>query len=472
MTKKRILLVNLFPPELERSRAEEDVTEMYNLITSLGDAEVVDMVHQRGYPAKDAYIGLGKADEVAAKIKELSIDIVALNGFAKSRQMYSLWEILSEAKREIKVWDRVDLILEIFAKHAHTAEAKLQIELARMRHMGPRIYGMGHVLSQQGGGIGTRGIGETNVELMKRHWKDAMRVKKEELQKLSKQRERQIEKRKESGLSTLSIVGYTNAGKTTLFQRLTRKGIQGQNILFATLDSTVGKVYLPNLRQETFLSDTIGFIKNLPPSLIDAFKSTLLESVHADILLHVLDGSSPSVFDQFHAVEHILSDLDLNDKDEIIVVNKYDLADKEHIEEIKTRLKIAHPLFVSAQTGEGISELLSTVESRLTERRNPDQQQPKKVTIISDDSYRYNPRNKGPRANWGGQEKKVSLRPPTRDELQVGQQVEIIEKANQKTGEISQGVIKRILSHGFSHPHGLKVELDNGKIGRVKRDLS
>lgn len=478
---KRVLLVNLFAPSLTQEEARDDATEMYNLIASLGDVIVVDMIHQRGYPAKDAYIGVGKADEVSQKILEQNIDIVVLNGYAKSRQLYTLWNILSEVKRTIEVWDRVDLVLSIFAKHAHTAEAKLQIELARMRHMGPRIYGMGHVLSQQAGGIGTRGIGETNVELMKRHWKDAMRLKKAELNRLTQQRQRQIQKRKESGMPTISIVGYTNAGKTTLFQRLTKKGIQGQNILFATLDSTVGKVYLPSHKAEAFVTDTIGFIKNLPPSLIDAFKSTLLESVHADILVHVIDGSSPTVFDQFHTVETILSELDLKDKDEIIVVNKSDIATKERTEEINTRLHIAHPVFISANTGEGIERLIQTVELRLEEQTHPAPAN-KTVKIIShdlDENYERPPeefsrgRRRAPRAVWSSDEKKEIVKPalriPTRDELKIGQSVRIVEKSNQKTGEESQGTIKRLLSHGFTHPHGIKVELTNGKIGRVKK---
>ncbi len=477
--KKKILLVNLFPPEIERKQAEDDATEMYNLITSLSDAEVIDMVHQRGYPAKGAYIGTGKAMEVSRKIKAMDIDIVILNGVAKSRQLYALWQILSKEKLEIRVWDRVDLILEIFAKHAHTAEAKLQIELASMRHMGPRIYGMGHVLSQQAGGIGTRGIGETNVELMKRHWKDAMRQKKEELLKLTQQRERQIAKRKESGLPTISIVGYTNAGKTTLFHRLTKKGYDGQNILFATLDSTVSKVYLPNLHKEVFVSDTIGFIKNLPPSLIDAFKSTLLESIHADILVHVLDGSSTSVFEQFHAVEVILSELNLNDKDEIVVINKADIAPGELIEQLQERLHTAHPVLLSAQKGKGVDLLLTTIEQRLEEQNNPSEKPSRKVKIISSEmDSLYNPRNRRPPKREKsfddsptGPKKNVEKlqREPNHDELKPGQTVIIIEKSNQKTGDITEGVIKRILSHGFSHPHGLKVELTDGKIGRVQK---
>lgn len=357
-----VLLVNLFAPSMSLHQAQEDATEMYYLVDSLGDAKVVEMIHQRGYPAKAAYIGRGKAIEVGEKVKELHIDIVILNGITKPRQLYELWQTLSLIKRDIIIWDRVDLILHIFAKHANTAEAKLQIELASMRHMGPRIYGMGNVLSQQAGGIGTRGIGETNVELMKRHWKDAIRHTKNKLKKLESQRTMQINTRRKTGIPTVSIIGYTNAGKTTLFNQLTRKGKFADNLLFATLDSTISTLYLPNTHKEIFVSDTIGFIKNLPPSLIEAFTSTLLESIHADLLIHVLDGSASSVYNQYRVVEQVLSDLKLEEKMEIIVVNKVELMEESAKIEIQDRLHNAQPLFLSAQTGEGIPELISTIE--------------------------------------------------------------------------------------------------------------
>jgi len=492
---KKAILVNLFPPNLEKSQAIEDATEMYNLIDSLGSIQVVDMIHQRGYPAKSAYIGTGKAQEVGEKIVALDADIVVLNGYAKSRQLFELWTILQPIKHTIEVWDRIDLILTIFSTHAKTAEAKLQIELARMRHMGPRIYGMGHVLSQQGGGIGTRGIGETNVELMKRHWKDAMRLKKKELTKLSNQRISQIMKRKETGKSTLSIIGYTNAGKTTLFNRLTKKEKFADNLLFATLDSAIGSVYLPGRREEVFLSDTIGFVRSLPPSLIEAFKSTLLESIHADILLHVVDGANPAVFDQFHVVEQIISELGLLDKDEIVIVNKIDTATRQQLELIKKRLVLAHPVFVSAASGTGIDALLQTIELHLAELSTPSTPG-KTVRIHSRDidqevthepfmvGRRRNERLK--RADWRQDEAKdvisrgddwstrdrvvtkVVLKNPNRDELHIGQEVVVVEKSNQKTGATTQGVVQKILSHSFSHPHGIKVELTTGVVGRVK----
>lgn len=478
--KQRMLLVNLFAPSISAEEARLDAEEMYHLLSSLGEGEVIDMVHQRGYPAKEAYIGTGKAQQVADLVKELNIDVVVLNGMAKSRQIYTLQRYLAEQQPRIQVWDRIDLILRIFSTHAHTAEAKLQIELAQMRHMGFRMYGMGQVLSQQGGGIGTRGIGETNVELMKRHWKDAIRLKRQELKKLSQQRERQIAHRKELGMPTVSIVGYTNAGKTTLFRRLAKKGVQGQDALFATLDSTVGKVFIADLQKEILMSDTIGFIKNLPPSLIEAFTSTLLESIHSDVLVHCLDASSATVFEQYHVVERILDELELSDKEEIIVVNKIDIATANQISAIKERFNVAQPVFVSSKTGEGFPQLLSEIARRLAGTKNPQTVSTNTIRIIADepDDIRKLPRPSSrptvPQTKRTARSRKEnnvsdSTPHPNRDELEQGQQVQIVEKVNQHSGEVSVGILKRILGHGFTHPHGIKVELMDGRIGRVKK---
>lgn len=439
LRQQRVLLVNLYPPPATTTEVQQDATEMYNLVTSLGDAVVIDMLHQRGYPAKDAYIGTGKAAEVAAAVKELSISTIILNGIAKPRQLFRLTQLIEPINPNIIVWDRIDLILNIFEKHARTAEAKLQIEIARMRHMGPRIYGMGHVLSQQGGGIGTRGIGETNVELMKRHWKEAMRQAQGKLSALAQQRQHQIDQRREAGFKTISIVGYTNAGKTTLFNRIARKGKYADNLLFATLESTVGKVYLTRLRQEIVVSDTIGFIRNLPPALIDAFRSTLIEAIHAQGIIHVVDGSDPTAVEQYHVVESILSDIGAADTPEILVFNKADAMSADMQQTLQERFYIAKPIFISAKHGTGLDLLLQSMEDCLC---NPDSSERKKS---------------------------MPTRLPARPELYPGQSVVIVEKENQPSGIETQGEIEAILSRGFSHPYGIKVQLRSGAVGRVKR---
>ena len=264
----------------------------------------------------------------------------------------------------VAVWDRIDLILAIFSLHAHTSEAKLQIELAKMHHMGPRIYGMGKIMSNQAAGIGAVGIGETNTELMKRHWAKATEKVEEQLKKLATEKEHQIDRRKRMGLATISIVGYTNAGKTTLFNVLTKKNKLEANQLFATLDSSVGKVYLPTLQKEVLVSDTIGFIKNLPPNLIQAFTSTLSESVHADILLHVIDSADPEMIAKIATVESILTDLQVNNAYRIYVFNKID-ASLLNISDLAKTYSAFSPVFLSAKENTGIDSLIEVVSAKI-----------------------------------------------------------------------------------------------------------
>ncbi|OGG00634.1 GTPase HflX, partial [Candidatus Gottesmanbacteria bacterium RBG_13_37_7] len=292
---------------------------------------------------------------------EKKIDIVVINNIVKPGQLYTLEKIFFRSNSKIKVWDRVDLILQIFSLHAHTKEAKLQIDLASLRHMGPRTFGMGYILSRQGGGIGTVGVGETNTELMRRHWRDEMMHISSQLKKLSNERIRQIAKRKSIGFHTVAIVGYTNAGKTMLFNRLTSKANYVADALFATLDSTVGKLYIPNIKKNIIVSDTIGFIKNLPPTLIDAFKSTLLESMNADLILIVIDVSDTGFAEKIRVVEEILQELGSEKKNRFYVFNKIDKTKVLDRIDLMKRYVEFHPLFISAKFGEGIDKLLDAV---------------------------------------------------------------------------------------------------------------
>lgn len=359
----RFLLVGVPKSRLSKEQIIKDMEELWSLVMTLGNAEIVDALVQRAdRPDNATFIGRGKVEELYEKVKNEQIDVVVINNIVKAQQLHNVKMKLFSANEKIEVWDRVDLILFIFSLHAHTAEAKLQIDLAKMHHMGPRIYGMGKVLSNQAAGIGAVGIGETNTELMKRHWRSAINKVQEQLDKLSAEKEHQLERRKRLGLETVSIVGYTNAGKTALFNRLTGKSNLTENILFATLDSAVGKLYLPTAKKEIFITDTIGFIKNLPPTLIQAFTSTLIESIHADILLHVIDASDEDMKYKISVVEKILHDLKIQNKHKIYIFNKMDKAIYPK-NELAAEYDIYTPIFISASKNEGIDEVKNCIDS-------------------------------------------------------------------------------------------------------------
>jgi len=359
--KELFLLISIIPQRTSEITILRELKEVKALVESYGGI-VVDLITQhREVHDKGMYIGQGKVTEVLKRIEEMKIGVVVLNATVKPGQLFDLKKLFRESSPNIEVWDRIDLILEIFSKHADTAEAKLQIDLAAMRHMGPRIYGMGFVLSRQGGGIGGRGIGETNTELMQRHWRDQMKKVQDKLNKLTGERERQLARRQKAGLSTISIIGYTNAGKTSLYNRLSGKKKLAKNILFATLDSSVAKMYLPEVRKEVLVSDTIGFINNLPSDLIDAFKSTLMESVHADVLIHVIDASDPEMEKKINVVENILYQLKIGNTKRIYVFNKIDAAADFDREDVSFRYQIHDPQFVSVKEDQGIEKLVKAI---------------------------------------------------------------------------------------------------------------
>lgn len=358
----RILIANLWRQKVTEDENVHDLEELWLLIQTLGEADITGIIQQKSEPTAHTYFGSGKVEEIAEKVITEKIDIVIINAFLKPRQVFELQKKITRDNQNIQVWDKVDLILEIFSKHASTPEAKLQIKLAQMRHMGPRIYGMGEVLSRQGGGVGTVGIGETNTELMQRHWREQIKKVYDELEKLQDIHGRQIEHRKQQGLRTVSIVGYTNAGKTSLFNRLTGKKNVVENALFATLDSATGRLYLAEAKKEIIISDTIGFIRNLPPRLIDAFTSTLMESVHADILLHVIDASDPVLDEKIQIVEGVLDTMKVESEKRIYVFTKSDLvSDKRSINELKARYGEFSPVVVSVKTDVGIDQLEKTI---------------------------------------------------------------------------------------------------------------
>ena len=280
-------------------------------------------MQRRAKPDYRTYIGTGKVAELLEDGKRLGATLLVVNDMLKPQHMFNLEEALRPAK--IAVWDRIDLILNIFDKHAKSAEAKLEIDLARLRHMGPRIYNLGEKLGRQRGGTGTRGgSGEGNTEAMKRHLRAQERTILDKLKTYQGVRNQQLQRRKRTSTRTAALVGYTNAGKTSLLNALTKRSERAADALFATLDTRIGDAYIPGLGGTVLVSDTIGFIRGLPPSLIQAFRSTLSEAMHADVLLHVIDVSDPKWEAKMAVVDDVLRDLGLKDRKRILVFNKID----------------------------------------------------------------------------------------------------------------------------------------------------
>lgn len=361
----RFMLVGLVPMGTNYESIVKDLEEAESLVKTYGGIVAAATVQKSHDLNKSRFLGSGKAMEIAETISKEKIDIVVINTLAKPGQLYNLEKTFYLSNQKIKVWDRMDLILQIFALHANTKEAKLQIDIASLRHMGPRTYGMGYILSKQGGGIGTVGVGETNTELMKRHWIREMRRIEDELKRLLGEREKQIDNRKSMGFHTASIVGYTSAGKTMLFNRLTKKENYVSGKLFATLDSSVGQVKTSGKQKNIAVSDTIGFIKNLPHDLISAFKSTLIESVNADLLLIVVDVSDPQFPAKLSVVDGLLNELMPMSIKRIYLFNKIDKAPTLDRKALEKQYAFKTPLFISAKTGEGIDMLFNKIEENL-----------------------------------------------------------------------------------------------------------
>ena len=349
--KMRAILVDVIDSRTPKAEAEKRLVEMENLVNTYGGIVVLKSIQKRGMPDYGTYIGKGKLEEIIKIGEEVEADILIINNLLKPKQIFNLDEALS--KIHMKSWDRIDLILKIFDKHAKTTEAKLQIELAAIKHMGPRIYNMGIELSQQAGARGTLGgSGETNIEVMKRHLQghELSVLKKLEHYELINKGHR--DRRKRQNFQSVAIVGYTNAGKSSLLNALTGKELYIADELFATLDTRVAKIYIPPASnsedgkyvpgREIMVSDTIGFIQDLPPELIQAFKSTLAEAIAADLILHVIDINDPDFYEKIKVVEDILKQLGLEDRRKIYVFNKVDLLahrivfeDPEKIAELK-----------------------------------------------------------------------------------------------------------------------------------------
>lgn len=380
--KPRVLLLQATSKkDFDVETAEKTRQETKQLVDTWGGVVVKDMTQRLDHPHPKFYIGTGKLEELKQWVEAEEVDVVIIDGFAKSSQLFRIEKELWNIYTEIRVWDRIDLILHIFDLHATTVESQLQIKLARTTHMGPRIYGLGKTeLSRQGGGVGTRGKGETNIEFERRQIKEDQQSIKKELKKLLKQKHKRLAKRNSLGIGPVALVGYTSAGKTTLFNTLTGKEKEMNKGLFTTLDTVVGKLKTPNFDQPILVSDTIGFISNLPPVLIESFKSTLLESLEAKLLLHVVDLSDAEIIEKILVVHEILQSLKAQ-QPRFLVLNKSDLVSKQQQQELQKNIEVsldrldAHKHYtkiirVSAETQDNMQELIDEIEFFFESRKN------------------------------------------------------------------------------------------------------
>lgn len=368
----RAILIDVVDPRLVADKAKRRIDELTSLTKTFGGVVVVATIQKRSRPDYRTYIGAGKVEELIELAKKERVEVLIINNLLKPKQLYEIEERFRKAGHRIKAWDRMDLILKIFDLHAKTSEAKLQIKLAAIEHLGPRIYGLGLELMQQSGGTGARsGQGETNTELMKRHMAKQLDHTKQELERIAASRALHRQDRRRRGLKTVSVIGYTNAGKSTLVNALTKKGAYVADALFATLDTHVGKLWLENPEQpgqgnEVLISDTIGFIQDLPPELIQAFASTLDETVHADLLLHVLDISDPHHKEKKREVEQILKDLGVEKTPRLLVLNKADrLPTAKQLARLLAYQKKEPTVLVSAQTGDGTAILKEAIRKNI-----------------------------------------------------------------------------------------------------------
>jgi len=354
--KLKAILVDVIPP-----KANSSLEELSSLVDTLGGIVVKKVIQKRGRPSAKTFLGTGKAIEVAGTARELQIDVVIFNNILKPSQVLHLSAIFGA-----KVWDRVDLILKIFEKHAVTREAKLQIELAKLHHEFPKLYGKGTSFSQQRGGgassggmTGVRGPGEKFLEQKKRHLRGQINILEAQLEKIKIQHQNQRDVRRRKNLKTIALVGYTNSGKSTLLKALTnKKDIYIANKLFATLDTKIGDMYIQNFGK-VLVADTIGFIKDLPPFLIQSFLATLDEVREADLILHVIDISDPEAITKIKVVEEILKDLGCENKPYINVLNKTD-----NLPKIPKRIP-KNSALVSAVTRKGFEKLVKRISEKL-----------------------------------------------------------------------------------------------------------
>ncbi len=350
--KKEVILVAVMDKGGDTVSQEASFDELTRLAETAGASVYARMVQEKEAPDVRTYIGSGKVKELSELCKNSGVKTVIFDSELSPSQIKNLENDLDD----VQVIDRSMLILDIFALHATSGEGKLQVELAQLKYTVPRLMGQGLELSRLGGGIGTRGPGESKLETDKRHVKRRMDALEDALEELAKNRAVQRASRDRSGVFKVAIAGYTNAGKSTLLNHLTDAGILAEDKLFATLDPTTRKFELPN-GEEILLTDTVGFIRNLPHHLIRAFRSTLDEVVYADAILVVVDASDPESMAQVEVTQKLIDELGASDKPILFVYNKCDRGFASH-----PATPTDQNVFISAKTGEGTEELVRRLE--------------------------------------------------------------------------------------------------------------
>jgi GTP-binding protein HflX len=358
---ERVVLMGVY------ARSDDADTSLFELkaLAETAGCEVLEgLIQRKDKPDPKSYVGSGKAEELRDAVLATGADTVICDGELSPGQLRSLEELV-----KVKVIDRTWLILDIFAQHATSREGKAQVELAQMTYMLPRLRGWGESLSRQGGGaggsgggVGTRGPGETKIETDRRRIRNRKAKLAGEIKLMKTARDVKRQERKRHKTPSVAIAGYTNAGKSSILNRLTGAGVLVEDALFATLDPTVRKAQTPSGREFTF-TDTVGFVRRLPHQLIEAFRSTLEEVADADLILHVVDGSHPDPEGQLQAVRAVFLDINASDVREIVVINKADLADPLVLSRLQRQEK--HCVLVSALTGAGLPELLQLLEDEV-----------------------------------------------------------------------------------------------------------
>jgi GTP-binding protein HflX len=378
-------------PRIPEFDADESIAELRTLAESAGAEVVGEILQRRDRPDPATLIGKGKLEEIAGAAASVNADVLLFDHDLSPSQQRNIEKIIQR-----RVIDRTQLILDIFARHARTREGQLQVELAQLQYLMPRLAGHGVEMSQLGGGIGTRGPGETQLETDRRKIARRVRHVEQQLENVRRTRRQQRQRRESAPVATLALVGYTNAGKSTLFNALTQAKVLESPRMFATLDPTIRGVQLPSKRK-VLMSDTVGFIRNLPHTLVSAFRATLEEVQRASLIVHVSDASSRLSAEQDAQVEIVLKELEAERKPRLRVMNKIDLLDEEVAQSLQADAlrEDSKTVYVSAAQGTGLDRLLVRIDAMIEEdpvsrvRLRVPQKEGKMLAMLEDKSRIY-----------------------------------------------------------------------------------